>query len=166
MNVTNYGFGYDFRLGRRLVKFVPDFDIQTIVKGRVVTVSNSIGSYGMGGAGFFGIQLAKPEFTEWLVISLWAADGWIRLKDENGRFFALDNRCKENYNIEKLDANLHQKTLDKLIVEKELISLDFSNGMNLTIEKEPFFWKNWKFKEDDDFRRVVFLCKNAYALFI
>ena len=38
--------------------------------------------------------------------------------------------------------------------------------MNFTIEKEPFFWKNWRFEEDDDFRRVVFLCKNAYALFI
>jgi len=47
----------------------------------VVDSSRSLGSYGMGGAGLFGLELAadgdRPR--EWVVLSLWGADNWLHL---------------------------------------------------------------------------------------
>jgi hypothetical protein len=53
--------------------------IERIVGRQIIAWHHSLGSYGMGGPGFFGLQLgpsrAFPE--EWLVLTLWAADNWL-----------------------------------------------------------------------------------------
>ena len=50
------------------------------IVGRTITAwSDHLGSYGMGGPGFFGLQLAasRPHREEWLVLILWGADNWL-----------------------------------------------------------------------------------------
>jgi hypothetical protein len=50
------------------------------ILGREITGwHHSLGSYGMGGPGFFGLHLAPTESfpDEWLVLTLWAADNWL-----------------------------------------------------------------------------------------
>jgi hypothetical protein len=56
-----------------------DVGVERILGRKVVAWSHSLGSYGMGGPGFFGLQLySSPAFhAEWLVLTLWAADNWL-----------------------------------------------------------------------------------------
>jgi hypothetical protein len=42
---------------------------------RVLAVVTCLGSYGMGGPGFFGVRFRKG----WIVYRLWGADGWLTL---------------------------------------------------------------------------------------
>ncbi|MEA2574275.1 MAG: hypothetical protein QOH93_1573 [Chloroflexia bacterium] len=55
--------------------------VKRIVGRRIVTWKNYLGSYGMGGPGFFGLELAaKGRYPrEWLVLTLWGAGGWLLL---------------------------------------------------------------------------------------
>jgi hypothetical protein len=62
-----------------LVDFKPEPLSANQIVGRAVDeVCKDVGTYGMGGPGFFGLRLAD----EWLVISMWGADSWIQI---NGR---------------------------------------------------------------------------------
>ncbi len=57
---------------------------EKIVGRRVIDWSESLGSYGMGGPGFFGLRLAaQGEYPEeWLALRLWGADNWLLLDDQ------------------------------------------------------------------------------------
>lgn len=48
---------------------------------RVVEVSTHLGTYGMGGMGFFGLRVegGAPAGTRWLVVTLWGAESWATL---------------------------------------------------------------------------------------
>ena len=52
-----------------------------IIGRRVIEWSDSLGTYGMGGPGFFGLYLAESEAypAEWLVLTLWGAGEWVLL---------------------------------------------------------------------------------------
>ncbi|MFZ6183722.1 hypothetical protein [Nannocystis pusilla] len=51
------------------------------VGAEVVAVETHLGTYGMGGPGFFGLRLAggQPPEPRWLVVTLWAAASWATL---------------------------------------------------------------------------------------
>ena len=52
------------------------------ITGRKITAwSPSLGSYGMGGPGFFGLRLAANDASpdEWLVLRVWGAACWLLL---------------------------------------------------------------------------------------
>lgn len=53
--------------------------IDRVVGRTVLSACCHLGSYGMGGPGFLGLQLARAgEFPEeWLVLCLWAAADWV-----------------------------------------------------------------------------------------
>ena len=70
---------------RRSVKCLATSD--NVEGRRVLEVAYNGGSYGMGGCGFFGLQLENQgrRRTEWLVCTLWAADHWMVV---NGRWLA------------------------------------------------------------------------------
>ena len=52
-----------------------------IVGREVIRWLSSLGSYGMGGPGFFGLRLAAAGdyLEEWLALRLWGADNWLLL---------------------------------------------------------------------------------------
>jgi hypothetical protein len=52
-----------------------------IVGREVIRWLASLGSYGMGGPGFFGLRLAAvgDYSEEWLALRLWGADNWLLL---------------------------------------------------------------------------------------
>ncbi len=56
-----------------------------ILNRRVLQWSSQLGTYGMGGPGFFGLQLCGSELylEEWLVLRVWSAGSWLLL---NGRW--------------------------------------------------------------------------------
>lgn len=52
-----------------------------IIGRRVIEWSDALGTYGMGGPGFFGLYLAETEeySAEWFVLTLWGAGEWLLL---------------------------------------------------------------------------------------
>jgi hypothetical protein len=53
--------------------------IGRILGREIIGWHHSLGSYGMGGPGFFGLHFAPTDSfpDEWLVLTLWAADNWL-----------------------------------------------------------------------------------------
>ncbi|HEY8597694.1 MAG TPA: hypothetical protein VIL85_04645 [Thermomicrobiales bacterium] len=60
-------------------KTIRQVGIERVVNRVIVEWSAGLGSYGMGGYGFFGLKLAATEQhpEEWLVLTLWGASGWL-----------------------------------------------------------------------------------------
>lgn len=54
---------------------------ERLLNRRIVEWSSSVGSYGMGGPGFFGLCLAAYGHypAEWLALTLWGAGNWLLL---------------------------------------------------------------------------------------
>jgi hypothetical protein len=52
-----------------------------VIGRRVIEWSDALGTYGMGGPGFFGLYLAETEayLAEWVVLTLWGAGEWLLL---------------------------------------------------------------------------------------
>ncbi|MDC0716499.1 hypothetical protein [Nannocystis bainbridge] len=62
--------------------------------GLVLAVKTPLGTYGMGGPGFLGIQVGggRPHEPRWLVVTLWAAAGWATIDGDlvSEEFFECD----------------------------------------------------------------------------
>jgi hypothetical protein len=65
-----------------------------ILGRKIIDASPFLGSYGMGGAGFFGLCLKddgyRPE--EWLVLTLWGSDSWLLLDGRVLNCYPLDSK--------------------------------------------------------------------------
>ena len=121
---------------------------QRILNRTITEVCNCMGTYGMGGPGFFGLKLEKlpkkyPE--EWLVLRLWGADNWLHYNNK-----ILDchpNQHKDFKTVIKPDSYYTeiQKIYDKTFIGKKITSAiirnkscRFSLGRNkLEIKEDP-----------------------------
>ena len=52
------------------------------IGAKVVGYSTHLGSYGMGGCGFLGVEIEKSGSPKWLLFPLWGAAGWITINDK------------------------------------------------------------------------------------
>lgn len=124
-----------------LVPFVPPPVDKSQIVGRVVReVSLTVGTYGMGGPGFFGLRLD----SEWLVISLWGAGEWILVDDRlvADAFFAKYGRERpwtgENEDdLEALGPRIVGSTIVFLDVSRTKLEIRFSSGARLVIDETP-----------------------------
>lgn len=148
-----------------LVPFIPSPVLPSqVVSRRVDQVSVHVGTYGMGGPGFFGLRLGK----EWLVVSLWSAGEWI----------LVDDRLVEDWHAEaygrplpwihaggdELTHRLVGSTVTAHCVLPHSMEIRFSNGAVLVIDenpqRRPILEGNKRprtFSSDDDLRKAVFL---------
>ncbi len=137
------------------------------VVGRTVTkLSACVGSYGMGGPGFFGLLLDNHD---WLVIAMWGAAEWMQVNgrpiqdtfgDEYGRPAAWMHE-----GVDELSARLVGRLISLLDVRQHELRITFSNDDVMQIEESPehrpLFEGNKQpraFSAEDDLRRSVFLC--------
>ena len=66
-------------------KTVGEAGVEGIINRRIVGWKPYYGTYGMGGPGFFGLELDATihwPTTDHLVLTLWGAAGWLLLDDE------------------------------------------------------------------------------------
>lgn len=65
----------------RVPQTLREVGVGRVVGRRIVEWMANLGSYGMGGPGFFGLRLnATDEYPEeWLALRLWGADNWLLL---------------------------------------------------------------------------------------
>ncbi|WP_425100012.1 hypothetical protein [Tropicibacter sp. S64] len=109
---------------------------QALVGRRVVSASVTLGTYGMGGYGFFGLQL-EPE--DWLVVPVFGAAEWITL---DGRLL-VDGRERPRrppWIVDADDSAMVSRLAGAVIVRGELerhaFSLAFDNGAVLAIARD------------------------------
>ncbi|MGC4046520.1 MAG: hypothetical protein QM758_22230 [Armatimonas sp.] len=153
-----------------LIPFEPEpLDESKILGCRIEEISTIVGTYGMGGPGFFGLRFGE----EWLVISIWGAASWILV---DGRI-VIDSYAEE-YNrptawiregVNELKPHLLGSTVLSIFVEKHRAEIRFSNGSVLEIdpgsERRPIFQGNGKsrrFLPKDDLRQAVFLAPTIW----
>ncbi len=56
-----------------------DIPREEYLQCKIVTTCGSLGSCGMGGPGFFGLQCRKKRNTFWIIFTLRGAEGWLTL---------------------------------------------------------------------------------------
>jgi hypothetical protein len=87
---------FNSRNGKRLTLLIKKGGVKRVVGRKILETCRYLGSYGMGGPGFFGFRLEKkgryPE--EWMVLTTWSADQWLLLDgkwlDCNSKYFSLE----------------------------------------------------------------------------
>ncbi len=151
-----------------LMSFKPERLRAAQVVGRMVDeICTHVGTYGMGGPGFFGLRLNQ----EWLVVAVWCADSWIEV---NGRIIA-DTFWKDagmprpwiteerdelterlvgqeitRFELNKHSLCIHAGDLDLIVAEEA------DRRPILAGSKEPR-----QFASEDDLRQAVFLSPTA-----
>lgn len=88
-------FHYEAEEGEAMMTARPqtmtETDTDSLLGSRVIGFSTHLGTYGMGGPGFFGLLLEKDGDRQYLVYAVWAS----------GQYILLDGRvieCHLNYN--------------------------------------------------------------------
>lgn len=88
-------FHYEAEAGEAMMTARPqtmtEIDTDALLGSRVTGFSTHLGTYGMGGPGFFGLLLEKDGVRQYLVYAVWAS----------GQYILLDGRvieCHLNYN--------------------------------------------------------------------
>jgi hypothetical protein len=152
----------------RLQPFAPPPIYAVQVIGRTVEeICPYVGTYGMGGPGFFGLRLG----SEWLVIAVWGAGEWMvsqgrrvqdSFHDNYGRARPWIARLEDE--SDELSAHLIGQRVRSIDVRRHSLRLVFENEVDLTIEetsdRRPLFEgtkEPRRFSDDDDLRRAVFL---------
>jgi hypothetical protein len=155
-----------------LIPFTPDpLDPDSIIGRQIVGVTASAGTYGMGGPGFFGLNLRteKPG-EEWLLIALWGAASWMTCQGRLVEDLHFDTAGRpqpwmsDTVGIDALEMVLLGQRIESLTVTPRAMRIDISRKLDLTIAEDardrPVFAGNGEpraFGPDDDLRRAVFL---------
>lgn len=108
-----------------------------VVGRRVDEVCDHVGTYGMGGPGFFGLRLGH----QWLVVAVWGAGEWITAKGRRveDHSHETDGRprpwldCSNEERGDDLSPSLVGAQITRLAVGRHEMQMEFSNGFDLTI---------------------------------
>ena len=153
----------------KLIPFEPDrLQASQVVGRRVDEIVPYIGTYGMGGPGFFGIRLEN----EWLTIAIWGAGEWITvdgllIQDMRFRHYGRPEPWI-NESGDRLSPALVGSTIIAIAVNPRALVISFSNGLSMSIDEPPEYRPIFegtkqprKFVDGDDLRNVVFLSPTA-----
>jgi hypothetical protein len=110
-----------------------------ILGRKILDVVQYLGSYGMGGPGFFGIKLEKsrkyPE--EWLVLRLWGAADWLHF---NGQIISCHPKQEKKwkpYGADNIGIILLGNSIKSAIINTKSCVFKFLNGHILELKKDP-----------------------------
>jgi len=156
----------------RLQPFVPlPLSAEQVIGRTVEEICPSVGTYGTGSPGFFGLRLG----SEWLVVAVSLAGEWMV---SQGR--CVEDSYHDNYGrprpwladwladeSDELSAQLVGQRIRSIDVRHHSLRIVFENEVDLTIEEtsdhRPLFEgidgtkRLRQFADDDDLRRAVFL---------
>jgi len=118
-----------------LVPFTPDrLTDRDVIGRRIDHLSTHVGTYGMGGPGFFGLRLG----TEWLVIALWGEAEWISVEGRfiNDTFYDSYHRPKPWITADEdelTDRGVGQK-ITSIEIRPHSLMIVLTNGLDMIIE--------------------------------
>jgi hypothetical protein len=144
-----------------LIPFTPIPVSAEQIVGRVIDeISAHVGTYGMGGPGFFGLRLG----AEWLVIAVWGAAEWMAarercLEDIDHQEYGRPSPCLPSDG--ELEKHVAGQKIRSIEVRRASLCIILDNEFDLTIEESPDRRPmqgsaKKKFTEDDDLRKAVF----------
>lgn len=111
-----------------------EFGTENLSGSEITDLCPFLGSYGMGGPGYFGFKVKVQKEFMWLVVCLWNADGYMMLDD---RVFCDANQYKKNYNPWYGSLNQLNKLFKKELSNYKIINLKVSDeSVTLVLEKE------------------------------
>src|SRR5262245_49982099 len=116
----------------------PPISVEQVIGRTVEEICPYVGTYGMGGPGFFGLRLG----SEWLVIALWGAGEWMvsqgrcvqdSFHDNYGRPRPWIYRLADE--SDELSAQLVGQRVRSFDVRLHSLRIVFENDVDLTIEE-------------------------------
>lgn len=149
-----------------LVAFMPEpLRAGDVAGKRIEQVSNAVGTYGMGGAGFFGLHL---DSGDWLVVAVRGAASWMlaegRLIED---FFYQDDKRPRPWltdDDDQLAPRIIGRRIASIDVQRTSLPIvlddDFVLGIEENSASRPIFAGSKElraFAANDDLRRAVFL---------
>lgn len=111
---------------------------ERVVGRKILEWSPYCGTYGQGGAGFFGSKLEQTEEfpEEWLILTLWGSDYWLELNskplaypfyekitDQNRPFFYKPYAGDKTSGWDEATGLLQNKVVDSFDVEMKTASI-------------------------------------------
>jgi len=134
---------------------------QSLINQKIMEISSSLGSYGMGGAGLLGIGL---EGGYWIVVGLWGSNCWTKF---NGNI--IDNNRDRNFKPCGLDCvklALEGQTVDGISIANNHFFLQ-SNDNVLKVGGDPssrpvFAGGGAQRVLPEDLRNAIFLSPTEY----
>ena len=150
----------------------PPLDPAQALGRTIEEVSCAVGTYGMGGPGFFGLKLSERlgggKAGEWLVVAIWGAGAWITCEGRLVEDFHFDVAGREPPWIgdsgNLLDERLRGTRIESIEIGRTSMRISISDGCDLTIAEDastrPVLAGNGQpraFLDEDDLRRAVFL---------
>ena len=144
-----------------LIDFKPNIvNPEEVIGRKVYEIIDYVGSYGMGGPGFFGFRLD----SEWLVIAIWGAATWIQF---NGEFIEEpQNIIRGRFSTRQDEFNPHGtgKEITKFSISKFSFEIQLDQDRLFTLSESPDDTpvpneteRPPLFERSDDLRKSVFL---------
>lgn len=119
---------------------ISEIDSTRLIGRKITAIKKNIGTYGMGGAGYFGLLLDDEEY---LVYTIWSADRYVHFNDEKD----IIGASISDYTMDKHSLIIH---LDN----DKIITYDFKLDFVLDDESN-------KEKPDDISKYLYFKLKEA-----
>jgi hypothetical protein len=130
---------FDLPIKGKIPPTIKRIGINRILERKVLDVVQYLGSYGMGGPGFFGILLEKskkyPE--EWLVLRLWGAADWLHFND---RIIGCHPKQEEKwkpYGADNVKIILIGNSIKSATINMKSCIFRFLNSFVLELKKNP-----------------------------
>lgn len=130
----------------------------------VEQVSHHVGTYGMGGPGFFGLRLGD----RWLVVALWGAADWMLAQGRlvGDVFYDVEGGPQAwiGSDFDELSPRILGRLLSALEVQPHSLRIVFDDGFEIVIdpnpESRPILYGSKEpraFAPEEDLRKSVFL---------
>lgn len=162
-------FSWIWRLGPSapLIDYTPaPLRAEEVVGRSVIQCVCHAGTYGMGGPGFFAMELERDR--QWLVIAIWGAGDWILVEDRlvSDSFHAQHGRPAPwiHGGVDELTPLLSAAAIERVFVGQHQLKVGFTGGISMVIDPSPARRPIYEgsgearaFEPDDDLRRSVFL---------
>ena len=153
---------------------IADVDTSALIGATVVRTSGNLGSYGMGGPGFVGVQLAtRRHGRTWIVCTLWGAGSWLTLDGSlvSEGYFEDERRERAATRSFRPLSDLLGAELTHLRSDRDGATLDFSTRsgpVKLELRRDTAHLPPYRSGEaraiadDADLRDALVLSRRAY----
>ncbi|MGD9678330.1 MAG: hypothetical protein AB7V16_08305 [Vulcanibacillus sp.] len=122
------------------------FGEERLIGCEIIDLCPFLGSYGMGGPGYFGFKFKVQNDFMWLVVCIWNAEGYMMLDD---RVLCTANQYKRDYNPWYSSFNQFNKLFKKELLNYKINNITISDeSMTLDLERECINRQVKVFKND------------------
>ena len=113
--------------GKRIPLLIKKSGVKRVIGRKILETNPFLGSYGMGGPGFFGLKLEEKSRypKEWLVLTVWEANAWLLVNNKwlsypNGFYTPKQCFIKTETNFSKSTEQINSIFINFIIADFKL----------------------------------------------